>query len=380
MVMAHPLASSELERVLAPLDRARPFGGRAYVDEDVFAFERDIIFGRTWICVGRIDEVALPGQWLRAIVGGEPVVVVRGADLELHAFFDVCRHRGASVVGRAPCGRTARFTCPYHGWTYELDGRLAAADFMPRDFAAKEHGLSRVRTGAWRGFVFATLDEAAPPLDAWLGQRPPWLHDPVLDTLARGRRREYEVAANWKLCVENFQESHHFPLVHAELERLTPTSGARSWLSQGPWLGGTMEIADAETVARGGSRHDRPFLVPEERRRTVHDAMLFPSLLTSLQPDYLLTYRLTPLGAARTAVIADIYFHPAAFIPGFAPDDVFDFWDRVNDEDRAICEAQQANASSRAFDPAGYATVEEGVHAFDRMVAAAHLAHGRGPK
>lgn len=105
----------------------------------------------------------------------------------------------------------------------------------------------------------------------------------------------------------------------------------------------------------------------------VYDAMLFPALLTSVQPDYLLTYRLTPLAAARTRVIADIYFHPEAFaVADFTPSDIYAFWDRVNAEDRAICEDQQQNASSRAFAPACYVSVEEGMHAFDQMVARVH--------
>jgi Rieske 2Fe-2S family protein len=216
-------------------------------------------------------------------------------------------------------------------------------------------------------------------LTSWLGETPPWLSIDVLGSLRRARRTSYDVSANWKLCVQNFQESHHFTRVHRELERLTPTADARSWLTAGPWLGGTMEIRGAETVSRDGSRHGRPLLARREQPPSsprVHDAMLFPSLFTSLQPDYLLTYRLTPLGVSRTRVTADIYFHPAAFVPKFEPRDVFDFWDRVNAEDRAICEDQQQNASSRAFEPACYATVEEGVHAFDRMVAAVHRRHG----
>ena len=121
-----------------------------------------------------------------------------------------------------------------------------------------------------------------------------------------------------------------------------------------------------ETVSLDGSRHGRALLFDT---KTVHDAMLFPCLLTSLQPDYLLTYRLSPLNADRTQVTADIYFHPAS--AGDFPD-VYDFWDRVNAEDRAICEDQQRNTSSRAFAPACYVSVEEGMHAFDRMVAAIH--------
>jgi Rieske 2Fe-2S family protein len=373
-VARRPLTPAEIEPVLAPLERARPFPQRAFVDDGVFAFEQQRIFGRSWICVGRTDELELPGQWLRQRVGGEPILVVRGPDLRLRAFFDVCRHRGASLVGRAACGRAARLECPYHGWTYELDGRLVLAPFAPASFDRSRGGLAATRVDEWRGFVFVTLDPAAVALERWLGEAPPWLTAETLASLRRARRTEYEVEANWKLCVENFQESHHFARVHRSLERLTPSGRAQTWIPQtpSPWLGGTMEIEDAETVSLDGSRNGRPRIVPPEKAVSVFDAMLFPSLLTSLQPDYLLTYRLTPLAAGRTRIVADVYFHPAAFTPDFAPRDVYEFWDRVNAEDRAICEDQQHNAKSRAFSPACYVAVEEGMHAFDRMVAAAH--------
>lgn len=373
---ARPLTSAELEPVLASLERARSLPARAFVDAEVFAFESEEIFGRAWICVGRVDEVDLPGQWLRETVAGEPLLVVRGPDLRLRAFFDVCRHRGVSLVRSAVCGRDARFECPYHGWTYGLDGKLVVAPSTPPAFDRHAHGLREVRVDVWCGFVFVALSVEAPALSAWLGETPPWLTAELGSTLRRGRRTTYEVRANWKLCAQNFQESHHFTRVHTELEELTPTSDARSWITEGPWLGGTMEIRGAETVSRGGSRSGRPLIVGMDAASRVHDALLFPGLFTSLQPDYLLTYRLTPLDAATTRVTADIYFHPAAFIPQFEPRDVFDLWDRVNEEDRAICEDQQRNASSRAFAAAPYATVEEGVHAFDRMVAAAHLRAG----
>jgi Rieske 2Fe-2S family protein len=363
-----PLERAEIDGVLAPTETARPFSARAFVDEKVFLFEEQRIFASSWICVARVEDVALPGQWVREMVAHEPVVVVRGPDLELRAFFDVCTHRGASVVGRAPCGRVARFECPYHGFTYELDGRLTKAPFVAESFDPSRHGLRAVRLATWRDFVFVALDADLPDLETWLGETPPWLSNDL--TVRRGRRTEWEVAANWKLCVENFQESHHFPRVHRALEKITKTAEATTWLGGGRWLGGTMRIEDADTVSLGGSRRGRPLLLQSER--TVFDAMLFPSLLTSLQPDYLLTYRLTPLAAGRTRVVADVHFHPAAFVPGFDANDVYAFWDRVNAEDRAICEDQQANATSRAFEPACYASVEEGMHAFDRMVAAVH--------
>jgi Rieske 2Fe-2S family protein len=342
------LARSEIEAVLAPLADARGFPARAFVDPEVFAFEQQAIFDRSWICVGREEEISLPGQWLRAELGPEPIVVVRGADLQLRAFFDVCRHRGASIVGRKACGRTAKFECPYHGWTYELDGR----------------GLRAARVQIWRRFVLVAIaDEVVE-----MGEAPPWLE--ALGPLKLGRRKEWSTAANWKLAVENFQESHHFPRVHRALEALTPTRSADTWSERfaSRWLGGTMDIEGAETVSRTGALEGRPLIGPERR---VHDAHLFPLLLTSLQPDYLLVYRLSPLAPDRTRITFDVWFHPAANVDAPA---VYELWDEINAEDRAIIEDQQMNARSRAFAPARYAPVEEGMHAFDRLVAQAYLA------
>jgi len=336
--------------IAAAIAEARPLPGIAYTSPEIFASEQAAIFATHWLCVGRTDEVELPGQWLRETVAGAPVVVVRGADLRLRAFHDVCRHRGASIVGRQACGRDARFVCPYHGWTYELDGRGSNAPLL------------EVKVDVWEGFVFVTLGAAAPLREA-MGATPPWLSE--LSPLRRARRTTAVARANWKLLVENFQESHHFPGVHPALEARTPTANAASWLGDGLWLGGIMPIR-GETVSDDGLLHDRKRISP---RSAVHDAMLFPTLLTSVQPDYLLTYRLSPVSAEETRIVADIHFHPASPETSFG--DVFAFWDQVNAEDRAICEDQQANAHSPGFAPVAYASVEEGVIAFDRLVAGA---------
>ena len=332
--------------IAAAIADARPLPGLAYTSPEIFALERERILTMHWLCVGRSDEVELPGQWLREEVAGAPIIVVRGADLALRAFHDVCRHRGASVVGRKECGRDARFVCPYHGWTYELDGHGPTAPLLD------------VRVELWEGFVFVTLDATVPLREA-MGETPPWLAE--LSPLRRGRRTTNMARANWKLLVENFQESHHFPGVHPALEARTPTANAASWMGDGLWLGGIMPIR-GETVSGDGLLHDRKRIGP---RSAVHDAMLFPTLLTSVQPDYLLTYRLFPISAEETRIVADIYFHPAS--PEATFDDVFAFWDQVNAEDRAICEDQQRNASSPGFVPVAYATGEDGVVAFDRL-------------
>jgi Rieske 2Fe-2S family protein len=372
-----PFTRAELERVCSPLEQASQLPPVAYFDEEVFAFEQDTLFAKSWIAVGREEEIALPGAFLRARVAGEDLVIVRGADLRCRAFHNVCRHRGAPLC-TSDSGRSAAIRCPYHGWTWELSGALREAPHTGslQGFDAADQGLAPARVEIWQGFVFVTLDEGSPPLGASLHPAPPRLAGMSLLHLRLGRRRRYSVAANWKLLVENFQESLHFSAIHPGLERLTPSARADSVLGDGPWLGGTMDIVDGrETVSMDGLLHGRPLLAgtgPNDQRR-VFDALLFPALLWSVQPDYLLTYRLTPLSTRETSVVADIHFHSAAFGPHFDPAEVYAFWDGVNEEDRAICEQQQMALRSRAHRPGRYTSVEDGVHAFDRRLARHYL-------
>ncbi len=308
--------------------------------------------------MGRISDVAQPGAWVRADVGGEDIFVMRGEDLALRAFFNVCIHRGTPLLD-GDGGRDLRVVCPYHGWTYGTNGLLQWPEGPSKQ-------LCGARVESWGGFLFVCLDEATPSLDAWMGEVPPWLEP---DLLRRARRVSYDVAANWKLLVSNFQESHHFPRVHPELQRLTPTKRARSFFpEQSRWLGGEMDIvAGSDTVSISGSLQARPLIVPPARSRVVYDAMLFPSLLTSLQPDYFLTYRLEPRGEAATRVVAETFVHPS--IPEDADlGDVYAFWDRVNAQDRWICERQQRGVGSRGFSGPIYQEADEGVVAFERLL------------
>ena len=197
---------------------------------------------------------------------------------------------------------------------------------------------------------------------------PGYLMRASLARLVVRHRARWDVGANWKLLVENFQESHHFPRVHPGLEAWTPFERSSS-ITEG-WLGGVMPLVErAETVSLDGLRHERPFIVPPEDRRVVHDALLFPTTLLSVQPDYALVYRLFPLAAERTRIDFSILFHPSAT----TFDDVIEFWKKTNDEDRAIRERQQLGIASGAWSPACYTQSEDGVHAFDKLVAEQYL-------
>ena len=315
-------------------------------------------FRNAWVCVGRTEDLPEPGAWLNAPLTQAGVLVVKQKDGGLLAFHAVCTHRGAAFI-EAEEGTAARFTCRYHGFSFELDGRACAQTM----------DLAPVRVETSRGFVFVTLDEAAPALSEALGDVPPWLDRADLTRLKRARRIAYDVGAPWNLVAENFQESLHFASIHPALEALTPSADAETWMPErgGPWLGGMMPIvASAETVSLSGRRHARPFLVPEADRRVVHDAMRFPNLLTSLQPDYLLTFMLFPAGEDRTRVVASTYVHEDAAETALA--DVLDFWSQVYEEDRLACESQQRGLSSHPV-RADYTEVEEGAAAVARMVA-----------
>ncbi len=369
-----PLDPEAVARVLLPLGEARSLPAAAYTDDAVLAFERRAILAAGWTCLGRESDVMAPGSWITAEIACDSVIAMRGDDLELRAFYNLCVHRGVPLLS-SESGRCQKITCQYHGWTYGTSGHLLSAPHTPPGFAREAHGLRPLRACTWQGFVFATRDRDAQPLTAWMGTLPPWLVQTPLGHLVRGRTTRWETCANWKLLVANFQESHHFTRVHPELEKLTPTANAMTHHPTGSqWLGGTMEI-EAETVSRSGKLQGRPRIVREEAAR-VYDAMLFPTLLTSLQPDYLLTYRLEPLSATRTRVVADVLFHPAAKEESFA--DVFDLWDAINAQDKAICEAQQVGVSSLGFEPGPYTTVDEGVHAFEQLVAQRHLGTASG--
>ena len=325
-----------------------------------------------WIAVGRVEDLAENGAWLRAPVTEAGVLVTRDDAGDLRAFHAVCTHRGSALFDEDAKDEGADhdtpFTCPYHGMQFGLDGAPCGGPEVVR--RAATGALRPVRVDDAFGFVFVTLDDAAPPLEEAIGEVPPWLGRAraVADgELVRVRRVVYDIAARSSVVLENFQESLHFASVHPALEALTPSEQAETWRpskESDPWLGGIMPLVDsAETVSISTKRNGRPWLVPEEDRRVVHDAMRAPNLLTSLQPDYLLTFCVFPLTEGdvdvRTRVVASTYVHRDA--PASANGDVTAFWDRVYDEDKRACERQERGLRSGGAQR--FTSVEEGAEA-----------------
>jgi len=369
-----------LDALAGDFPDARPLPKELFTDAEFFALDA-ALFKESWLPVAHASELERPGSFVVVEIAGERVATVRGADLALAAFFDGCLHRGTPLFSEAS-GRIEDLVivCPYHGLRYDLRGR-ADNSSCPSIRLGSRHALTPLRVEERLGFVFVCADERAPPIDESFGELPPWFEHASMFALRLGKRWQHTVQCNWKLLVQNFQESHHFARVHPSLAAVTPAAQSTSLRFDGAFLGGTMKIADGRaTVSETGSREGRPFVAGVGDRRDVFDALLVPGWLTSLQPDYFLSYRLLPRSPLETLVVADIYFHASAFVGGFNPNDVFSFWERTNAEDRAICERQQRGLASPSFEPGPYATVEDGVYAFDRKLCDAYrrLSRERG--
>ncbi|MBL8680834.1 MAG: Rieske 2Fe-2S domain-containing protein [Myxococcales bacterium] len=366
------MSTFALDCLVRSVEEGRPFDASAYTDDALFRLERARVFDDHWLACAPEDAASDPGAWHRARDADPRLVIARDANLELCAWFDVCRHRGAPLLPEEDAGRERALCveCPYHGWRYAMDGALLSPRSAREDGAAR--GLVRAEVQRHAAQTWVRYDEAR-------GERavhaPPWLIEVANAPISRARSVRWEVRANWKLVVENFQESHHFARVHPALEALTPWKRSSSECDPSRrWLSGFMPLVDgAETVSTSAKLRGRtPIVRGADELRVVRDAYVFPNALYSRQPDYLLVYRLFAAAVDRTVLHCDTLVHGASTdAHRFMLDEVFSFWDRVHEEDREVCEGQQRCAGSRGFRPTGYDASEDGVRAFDAMVAGA---------
>jgi len=375
----------ELAATRKPVDQARLLPPRVFHDPAVFEFEQERWFGRTWLDIGRAADFETPGTYGVVDVAGESIIVVRGRDNVLRAFHNVCRHRGSTLVDAPPAGDTGRLVriqCPYHAWVYDLDGALRRAPHTDEliDFAAASNELLPVALDTWAGFVFVNLDPGAGALTDYLADLPAAVARYPIASLRRARRIEYEVGANWKVIGENYSECYHCPGVHPQLNRLSPYDRGRNLESRGPWAGGWMELIDeAATMSTDGHAHGRPPLVgiSADDARRVYYFVVWPNLLLSLHPDYVMTHQVWPIDAEHSRVVCEWLFEPATMARAdFDPSDAVDFWDLTNRQDWAVCERQQVGTRSRAYVAGRYSLMEDMVHAFDLMVADGYAGDG----
>jgi Rieske 2Fe-2S family protein len=351
---------------------ARALAGEYYTSPEVFREEWERIFLRRWLCAGREEQVARPGDFFVRSIGSESVLVLRDRDGLIRAFHNVCRHRGARLC-EGPRGRLPQtIQCPYHAWTYSLDGRLLGAPATEDldGFDPADYPLRPVALATWEGFILICLAERPEPFERAFAPLLGRFARYNLPALRAARRIDYNVRANWKLIAENYSECCHCPNAHPGLVRRSPADSGENDLVGGPFLGGYMVVNGDGGMSESGRACSIPVadLPPEDRRR-VYYYSIFPNMLLSLHRDYVMVHTLWPESPGRTMVECEWLFHPeAASHAGFDPDDGVRFWDTTNREDWRLCELCQLGVASRAYSPGPYCPRESLSAAFDREV------------
>jgi Rieske 2Fe-2S family protein len=263
--------------------------------------------------------------------------------------------------------------CPYHAWSYTLDGDLhSAPGFRANDmFVAEDFGLVPLPIEDWHGWLFVQATGGGPSFAEHVGELETLLGPYAPENLRLAARHTYEVASNWKVLTENYHECYHCPLIHPELCQVSPPNSGDNFELPGAWVGGSMDLRDGmATMSLDGTSGGHP--IPDVDPTQVLYLGLLPNLLLSLHPDYVMTHRLLPLAPDRTWVECSWFLQPGD--DGRVPDPAYavDFWDLTNKQDWGACESVQRGLASPHFRPGPFAPNEDAVHAFVTRVGRAY--------
>ena len=349
---------------------------RYYTDPEHFRAEMDHIHGDMWLCAGRAEQLPEPGSYFLRQVGDASVIVVRDAAGAIRAHHNVCRHRGTMLCAEAEGRFPGRIQCAYHAWTYELDGRLRGAPYM--EFTANrpmsQYSLRAVPVDEWGGFLFVNVAGAdggsRQPLQQQVEVFANRIRRYPLADLRIGKRLVYDVAANWKVLAENYNECYHCGPVHPELCQLVPAF-KKAGGAHLDWTNGIPHRDGAWTFTTSGTASRPPFPGLDEHEQIRHKGeLVYPNLWLSLAAEHVAVFTLYPLAAGATRIVNDFLFHKDEVAkPDFDASDVVDFWDIVNRQDWGICESVQRGMASRGFRAGLYAPMEDASLDIRRYVA-----------
>jgi choline monooxygenase len=344
----------------AELARASTIPARWYTDPAMPALESRTVFGRTWQVVGRADAVAAPRSYLAGEVAGEPILVTRDSDGVLRAFSNVCRHRGSLLAegnGQAPVIR-----CPYHAWTYSLDGWL----YGQPEFEGVENWdrsqicLPQFRVAQWGPFVFVNQDHGAAALSEVLGAIPREAAEIGCrtDRLRFSYRRDYVIECNWKVYIDNYLERYHLPAAHPSLFRE---------LDYAQYRVETFRYYSSQIapIRAGSDESARRYEFADGNARALY-YWIFPNFMLNVYPDNMSSNLILPLGPERTLTIFEWF----AYGGGEVSQATIDFSDEIQQEDIKICESVQRGLRSRNYSQGRFSVKREnGVHHFHGLLA-----------
>lgn len=374
---AHPRTPRPAPPSGGPAWQPRPtLAGPDYTSEAVYAEERERIWFGGWVCIGRAEEIPEPGDYLVRDLAGESIFVTRDRAGGIHGFYNVCAHRGTKLLDDEPaCGHVSKvFKCPYHAWSYDLEGRLVGTPNVDEDegFERAAYPLHEIGTEAYAGFLFVNLAEpsARRPLLEQLrdgAESITSFERYRLDELRVGVRIVYEVAANWKIVVENFNECLHCPTIHPELVQVVPLYRFGEVWDEETRDDGNWMIEGATSFTKTGRSALPPFpdLLPDDYRM-YYGTYQFPNLMLNLHPDAGMAYTALPRGPAHTTVVSEYLFRPETIAAAdFAPEPVVELWDLISKQDWAVCERAQTGVSSRAYRSGIYPRKDRFLFAFN---------------
>lgn len=351
------LGSEALERLAEPVETAASLPNAAYCSEAFLELENRRLFARTWMLAGFGHQLPYPGDLLPTSVAGQPILLARDHEGELRAFHNVCRHRGTRLVSE-PCGQRRTIVCPYHAWTYDLDGRLIA---RPHFEGAGKHdlaergdpalGLLPVRAAQWQDLIFVNLSGDAPPLERHLEPMTERMEGYDLSALRHAGTLTFEIEANWKFIHENFIETYHVFAVHPKLSAFAPMETRSPSAYEGFCFWNDYRFPKPED-GRGEGLPYYPGLPDAWQRRGMW-FHFFPTLDIELWPDQFAVFQLTPLGPGRTREEIHVYLIGEAAEAeryGAARQAVLDMWQALNNEDVRVLELLQQGRQAPAFD------------------------------
>jgi glycine betaine catabolism A len=336
--------------------------GHFYTDSDIFTLEQEKLFERMWFCAVRAADLGKPGAFKTVQVGRESVIVTRSRSGEIRAFLNVCAHRGARLCVDESGEVKRAFQCPYHAWTYDLDGKLIAAPNLTKmpDIDRIQYGLRSVAVREWLGYVWLSLADEPPSFDATVVQD---VRDRLGDIelidrygiadLSLGRRIVYDVKANWKLIIENFMECYHCATIHPELTEVLPEFAdgyaAQFYVGHGAEFGEDI----AGFTVDGTEGHEVISGIAPEQDRRYYAITVRPQVFINLVPDQVIIHRMFPMAADHTVVECDWLYTPGVVAKGENLDSSVELFHRVNQQDFAACERCQPAMSSRRYRDGG---------------------------
>jgi phenylpropionate dioxygenase-like ring-hydroxylating dioxygenase large terminal subunit len=360
--------------------RSRTLPQRYFISPEIFAQELTAILSAQWILVGHQSQIANAGDYFVQEVlpspqgygvtgAGESLIIARDREGSLRGFYNVCRHRGTRLC-EDRSGHSSTIQCPYHAWTYGLDGRLIGVPHMESvpGFDKADYSLHTVNLALWEGFIFVNLADDPIALEKWFAPLAGKFSQWNMPQLRSARRIEYDVRANWKLMFENYSECYHCPGVHPMLSKVSPYDSAENDLTEGPFLGGFMKVNKGKSLTMSGNACALSVGDGNDLQHVFYYS-IFPNMLLSMHPEYVMVHQLWPQSPERTLILCDWFFHPEAATatdPGYNPNDAIEFWDMTNKQDWHVCELSQQGISSRAYQPGPYSPRESIPAAWDR--------------